>query len=74
MVDRILRSGKDSYLAPVLRVDGFSKAQERYNLEQNFRHILNHPLAEHLTFVTPAAAVELLSRSHIKTNSRPSTP
>jgi hypothetical protein len=62
MMDGILRQRGDSYLAPVLRVDGFSRRRERYNLEQNFKHILNHPLAERLTFVTPAAAVELLSR------------
>jgi hypothetical protein len=61
MIDSILHRRKDAYLAPVLRVDGFSKPQERYNLERNFDHILNHPLAERLTFVTPATAIELLS-------------
>jgi hypothetical protein len=60
MMDSILL--QDSYLAPVLRVDGFSNHKQRANLEQNFRHILNHPLAEHLRFVPPAKAVELLSR------------
>lgn len=74
MLDGILRLRRDSYLAPVLRVDGFSKPQERDNLEQNFRHILNHPLAERLVFVTPAAAVELLSQSPLKADTQPSMP
>jgi hypothetical protein len=61
MMDSILYLRKDLYLAPVLSVDSFIKPQKRYNLEQNFKYILNHPLAEHLTFVTPGAAIESLS-------------
>lgn len=74
MLDSILHQRRDSYLAPVLRVDGFSKVRQRRNLEQNFEHILKHPLAERLTFVTPATAVELLSQVHPTPDSQPSTP
>ena len=61
MLDSVLYLRKDLYLAPVLRVDAFSKLSWRHNVEQNFEHILHHPSAERLRFVTPATAVELLS-------------
>lgn len=61
MIDTILQDRGDGYLAPVMRVDGFSRPKHRSNLEQNFAHLLSHPLVERFRFVTPATAVELLS-------------
>ena len=61
MMDTILYRRNDSYLAPVIRVDGFSKLPEIHNIEKNFDRIVNHRLAERFVFVNPATAVELLS-------------
>ena len=61
MMDSILYRRKDSYLAPVVRVDGFRQVPEMHNIEKNFDRILNHRLAERFVFVNPATAVELLS-------------
>lgn len=61
MMDTIIYRHKDQYLAPVIRVDAFSKQREKHNIERNFDSILNHRLAERFRFVNPATAVDLLS-------------
>lgn len=61
MIDTIIHHRKDGYLAPIIRVDGFSKPKQRSNVERNFQNVLSHPLVDRFRFVSPAAAVELLS-------------
>lgn len=61
MMDTILYRRNDSYLAPVIRADSFSKLQDRDNVEKNFDRIVNHRLAQSFIFANPATAVELLS-------------
>ena len=58
IIDGILSSEKNRYLAMVVRSEAGVDALQYSNMEQTFDHILRHPLVGQLAFVTPDNVIE----------------
>lgn len=58
IIDGILSSEKNRYLAMVVRSEAGVDALQHSNMEQTFDHILRHPLVSQLAFETPDNVIE----------------
>jgi hypothetical protein len=58
IIDEILSSKRDRYLAMVVRSEAGIDALQLSNMEQIFDHILRHPLIGQLAFVTPDKVIK----------------
>lgn len=65
MTNTLLEVKAQSYLAPILRTDGCLKLRSKANVEQNLTFLLSHSQAKGFEFVTPAEAINILTRQHL---------
>jgi hypothetical protein len=61
VMDRLLTESENPYLALVGRSDIGVNPDEKFNVAQNFEHILNHPLVDRFVFETSPEFVARLS-------------
>jgi hypothetical protein len=64
MVNNLIELKGQPYLAPVLRSASGLIPGSQASLEQNLNVLLSHPLANDFQFVTPAEAINILTRQH----------
>lgn len=57
IMDTLLSTLRNPYLALVVRSDVTIRPVEQVNLEENLDYILSHPLVEQFVFETPMEAI-----------------